>query len=57
MIPKDPVMLVSFVNTQRRDYYSSLSRLCEDKKLNQEELEKKLNLIDYFYDAERNQFV
>lgn len=57
MIPKDPVMLLSFVNTQLRDYYSSLSRLCEDKQLNQEELEKKLNLIDYFYDAERNQFV
>ena len=57
MIPKDPVMLLSFVNTQLRDYYSSLSRLCEDKQLNQEELEKKLNLIDYFYVAERNQFV
>ena len=57
MIPKDPVMLLSFVNTQLRDYYSSLSKLCEDKQLNQEELEKKLNLIDYFYDAERNQFV
>ena len=57
MIPKDPVMLLSFVNTQLRDYYSSLSRLCEDKQLNQEELEKKLNLIEYFYDAERNQFV
>ena len=57
MIPKDPVMLLRFVNTQLRDYYSSLSRLCEDKQLNQEELEKKLNLIDYFYDAERNQFV
>ena len=56
-LPKDPVMLLSFVNTQLRDYYSSLSRLCEDKQLNQEELEKKLNLIDYFYDAERNQFV
>ena len=57
MITKDPVMLLSVVNTQLRDYYSSLSRLCEDKQLNQEELEKKLNLIDYFYDAERNQFV
>ena len=57
MIPKDPVMLLSFVNTQLRDYYSSLSKLCEDKQLNQEDLEKKLNLIDYFYDTERNQFV
>ncbi|MCI6042400.1 DUF4250 domain-containing protein [bacterium] len=57
MIPKDPVMLLSFVNTQLRDYYPSLSELCEDKQLNQEELERKLNLIDYFYDAGKNQFV
>ena len=57
MIPKDPVMLLSFVNTQLRDYYPSLSELCEDKQLNQEELERKLNLIDYFYDAGNNQFV
>lgn len=57
MIPKDPVMLLSFVNTQLRDYYPSLSELCEDKQLNQEDLERKLNLIDYFYDAGANQFV
>ncbi|MCI6430085.1 MAG: DUF4250 domain-containing protein [Oliverpabstia sp.] len=57
MIPKDPVMLLSFVNTQLRDYYPSLSELCEDKQLNQEDLERKLNLIDYFYDAGTNQFV
>ena len=57
MIPKDPAMLLSFVNTQLRDYYPSLSELCEDKQLNQEDLERKLNLIDYFYDAGTNQFV
>ncbi|MGN1140265.1 MAG: DUF4250 domain-containing protein [Oliverpabstia sp.] len=57
MIPKDPVMLLSFVNTQLRDYYSSLSELCEDKQLIQKDLEKKLNLIDYYYDAGKNQFV
>lgn len=57
MIPKDPVMLLSFVNTQLRDYYPSLSELCEDKQLNQEDLERKLNQIDYFYDAGKNQFV
>ena len=31
MIPNDPVMLLSYVNTQLRDYYSSLDALCEDK--------------------------
>ena len=28
MIPKDPVMLLSYVNTQLRDYYESLEALC-----------------------------
>ncbi|MGN0324140.1 MAG: DUF4250 domain-containing protein [Oliverpabstia sp.] len=57
MIPKDPVMLLSYVNTQLRDYYANLSDLCEDKQLNQQELENKLSMIDYVYDAGRNQFV
>ena len=57
MIPKDPVMLLSYVNTQLRDYYANLSDLCEDKQLNQQELENKLSMIDYVYDAGRNLFV
>ena len=40
MIPNDPVMLLSYVNTQLRDYYSSLDALCEDKGIGKEELEK-----------------
>ena len=28
MIPKDPVILLSYVNTQLRDYYDSLEALC-----------------------------
>ena len=28
MIPKDPVILLSYVNTQLRDYYESLEALC-----------------------------
>ena len=31
MIPKDPVMLLSYVNTQLRDFYGTLEALCEDK--------------------------
>ena len=29
-LPKDPVMLLSVVNTKLRDYYTSLDALCED---------------------------
>ena len=57
MIPKDPVMLLSYVNTQLRDHYASLEALCEDRDINQEELIRKLGAIDYQYDKEKNQFI
>ena len=57
MIPKDPVMLLSYVNTQLRDYYDSLDDFLNDKELSGEGLIKKLASIDYKYDAELNQFV
>ena len=53
----DPVMLLSYVNTQLRDYYDSLDDFLKDKELSREELIKKLASIDYEYDAELNQFV
>lgn len=57
MIPKDPVMLLSFVNLKLRDFYDSLDALCEDMDVDKAELTAKLETIDYRYDAERNQFV
>ena len=57
MIPKDPVMLLSFVNLKLRDFYSSLDALCEDLDVEEKEIIEKLASIDYHYDAERNQFV
>jgi hypothetical protein len=56
-IPKDPVMLLSFINTQLRDFYPTLDELCASFNLNRQELEQRLNMIDYHYDSERNQFV
>lgn len=56
-IPRDPVMLMSFLNTKLRDQYSSLEELCQDLEEDQAELEKKLESIDYRYDAGKNQFV
>ena len=57
MIPKDPAMLLSFINLKLRDYYSSLEDLCEDLDVAQEEITEKLSGIDYHYDQEKNQFV
>lgn len=57
MIPKDPVMLLSFVNLKLRDFYGSLETLCEELPIECQELTEKLASIDYHYDEERNQFV
>ena len=57
MIPKDPVMLLSYVNTQLRDYYDSLEALCTCRGLKQKELVEKMESIDYFYDEKTNQFI
>ena len=34
-IPKDPFMLLSYVNTQLRDFYTSLEALCRALELDQ----------------------
>ena len=57
MIPKDPVMLLSFLNMKLRDYYKSLEELCSEMDISKDELVKKLGSIDYHYNQEHNQFV
>lgn len=57
MIPKDPVMLLSYVNLKLRDYYSSFDSMCEDMDIRREEIVEKLASIGYCYDGEKNQFV
>lgn len=57
MLPKDPVMLLSFVNMKLRDFYKSLDTLCEELDGNREDIVEKLAGIGYRYDEDRNQFV
>ena len=56
-VPKDPVMLLSWVNTQLRDRYETLDALCEDAGLERASLEDTLTGIDYRYSEEQNQFI
>ncbi len=56
-IPKDPIMLVSYVNMQLRDFYPSMEELCKALGLDKSRLEEKLGAVDYHYSPERNQFV
>ncbi len=57
MMPKDPVMMLGFVNLKLRDFYKDLDALCEDLGVEKQEIMEKLAAIDYYYDRERNQFV
>ncbi|MFG6333612.1 MAG: DUF4250 domain-containing protein [Lachnospiraceae bacterium] len=57
MIPKDPMMLLSYVNTQLRDFYSDFAGFCADKGIDAEEVKEKLAGIDYQYDEKLNRFV
>lgn len=56
-LPKDPVMLLSVINTKLRDYYKSLDLLCEDLQVDSDEIKKRLKTIGYEYDIELNRFV
>ena len=56
-MPKDPVMLISFVNTQLRDNYNSLEELCKSYMISEEEITNKLKSINYEYNTEKNQFI
>ncbi|MCF2554909.1 DUF4250 domain-containing protein [Faecalicatena contorta] len=56
-LPKDPMLLLSVVNTKIRDHYQTLDALCEDMDVNKEELINTLRGIDYEYDESRHQFV
>ena len=57
MIPNDPAILLSFVNTKLRDFYSNLDDMCDDMELERKTIEDKLSLIGYKSSEDRNQFI
>lgn len=56
-LPKDPVMLLSFINTQLRDNYASFKDFANAFHLDAEATQAALGAIDYTYDPTVNQFV
>ena len=56
-LPKYPVMLLSVINTNLRDFYPDLDTLCQELQLDKEMLIQTLEKIDYEYDAAQNQFI
>ena len=55
-LPKDPVMLLSVVNTKLRDFYPNLEELAAAEGTPAEEIIAQLASINYVYDRERNLF-
>jgi len=56
-LPKDPIMLLSVVNTKLRDFYPSLEELAKAEGITAEEIIEKLNVINYTYDKNQNRFI
>lgn len=54
--PKDPAMLMSWLNMKLRDFYGSLDELCEELEIDRKELEKRLNEAGFEYNQELNKF-
>ncbi|SFG14709.1 DUF4250 domain-containing protein [Oribacterium sp. WCC10] len=55
-LPKDPFMLMSYINTQLRDNYDSFDRLCDSLDVDKISILKSLEAIDFHYNPELNQF-
>ena len=55
-IPNDPAILLSFLNTQLRDFYTYLEEFCKSNNCNMQEILDKLEKIGYAYDEKQNRF-
>ena len=57
VLPKDPVILLSIVNTKLRDEYGSLEELCAALDADEADLRRTLAALDYHYDPAYHQFI
>ena len=56
MLPQDPFILLSVVNTQLRDRFPTLAALCEEHETTPEALCARLEAAGFRYDRAQNQF-
>lgn len=55
-LPKDPMMLFSFINMKLRDNYATLDELCDDMNVNKENLLEVLQKAGFEYNPSQNKF-
>ena len=57
MLPKDPVMLLSVINTKLRDEFDSLAELCAVMDEDENDICARIAAVGYQYDPTQNQFI
>ena len=57
MLPQDPYILLSFINTKLRDEYGNLSELCAALDADEGEVTAALAAVGYAYDPGQNRFI
>ncbi len=55
-IPRDPIMLMSYLNTQLRDNYPDFDELCQSLVLDPDAITATLATAGYTYNPSTNQF-
>ena len=55
-LPKDPMMLFSFVNMKLRDVYASLDEFCDDAHVDKDQLIRTLGEAGFEYNGAQNKF-
>lgn len=56
-IPNDPMILLSYINTQLRDFYPSLEEFGKTNNIDIKIIKEKLSGIGYEYNSSMNRFV
>ena len=57
MLPNDPYILFSYINTKLRDFYPSLDELCKAEMCDRNTITEKLAAAGFVYDCDTNRFV
>ena len=55
-LPKDPMILLSFVNTKLRDEFTDLEEFCKEENISIESLKEQLESIGFQYNETIRQF-
>ncbi len=56
MLPEDPIILMSYINTKLRDNYSSFDEFCLAEPADPEEVKRRLEEAGFIYDEAQNKF-